>query len=52
LVSYCRPAGAGFAIGLEIEHALYHTEELARLARRILDDAEPQQERRKTEIEK
>ena len=51
-VCYCRPEGDGFAIGLDVEHALYHTEELARLARRILDEAEPLKDRRTTEIEK
>jgi hypothetical protein len=51
-VRYCRPEGEGYAIGLDVEHALYHTEELARLARRILDEAEPQQDRLTTDIEK
>ncbi len=33
-VCYCHPEGEGFAIGLDVEHALYHTEELARLSGR------------------
>ena len=37
-VRHCQAEGDGFAIGLELEHALYHTEELARLARRILQE--------------
>jgi hypothetical protein len=37
----CRPAGTGFAIGVEIQHALYNTQELARLAKRILDEDKP-----------
>ena len=51
-VCYCHPEGEGFAIGLDVEHALYHTEELARLARRILDEAEPQKNRQEKEIAK
>ena len=35
-VRYCRPEADGFAIGLDLEHALYNTEELARLAQRLL----------------
>jgi hypothetical protein len=35
-VQECSPDGDGFKIGLYLEHALYHTEELARLARRLL----------------
>jgi hypothetical protein len=38
-VCYCQPAGEGFAIGLQLEHALYNTAELARLAKRLLDEA-------------
>src|SRR6266851_2835498 len=38
-VCYCRPAGKGFAIGLQLEHALYNTIELARLAKRLLDES-------------
>jgi hypothetical protein len=51
-VCYCHPEGEGFAIGLDVEHALYHTEELARLAKRLLDEAEPQKDRREKEIAK
>jgi len=36
-VSFCHQQGEGFCAGLELEHALYDTEELARLARRLLD---------------
>jgi hypothetical protein len=43
-VIYCRPEGEGYAIGLELKHALYNTAELAELAKRILDDAAPQQD--------
>ena len=35
-VQDCQREGNGFEIGLNLEHALYHTEELARLARRLL----------------
>lgn len=38
-VRFCRPAGPAFTIGLDIEHALYDTVELARLAKQILDEA-------------
>jgi hypothetical protein len=34
----CRPWEAGFAIGVELRHALYNTAELERLARRILEE--------------
>jgi hypothetical protein len=37
-VCHCRLEGAGYAIGLELEHALYHTEELARLAAILMDE--------------
>jgi PilZ domain len=36
-VCHCRPEGDGYTIGLELEHALYHTEELARLAAILLE---------------
>jgi hypothetical protein len=42
-VCYCRPVGEGFAIGLRLEHALYNTSELARLAKRLLDESTPQE---------
>jgi hypothetical protein len=42
-VCYCRPEGKGFAIGLRLEHAVYNTSELARLAKRLLDEL-PQKE--------
>jgi hypothetical protein len=42
-VCYCRKEGEGFAIGLKLEHALYNTSELARLAKRLLDES-PQEE--------
>ena len=42
-VCYCRPQGKGFAIGLRLEHAVYNTSELARLAKRLLDEL-PQEE--------
>jgi len=38
----CRRDEDGYAIGLELEHALYNTAELAKLAKRILDEAAPQ----------
>ena len=50
-VRYCRAEGDGFAIGLDLEHALYHTEELARLARRLLED-QRQEDRQEKPIEK
>jgi len=40
-VRYCEPAGTGYAAGLELEHALLHTGELARLSRRLLCEDEP-----------
>jgi hypothetical protein len=40
-VCYCQPAERGFAIGLQLEHALLHTGELARLARALLGEALP-----------
>jgi hypothetical protein len=36
----CRPEGGKFTIGVELQHALYNTAELARLAKRILDEDE------------
>jgi hypothetical protein len=33
----CRPEGDKFAVRVELRHALYNTQELARLAKRILD---------------
>jgi hypothetical protein len=35
-VCYCQPDPEGYAIGLELEHALLHTRELARLAQQLL----------------
>lgn len=40
-VCYCQPVDGGFAIGVELEHALLHTGELARLARKLLGEAGP-----------
>jgi len=40
-VCYCQPAERGFAIGLQLEHALLHTGELARLAQALLGEAQP-----------
>ncbi|MEX2260317.1 MAG: PilZ domain-containing protein [Bryobacteraceae bacterium] len=37
---YCVAEGQGFAIGMELVHALYDTAELALLARRLLQEAE------------
>jgi hypothetical protein len=51
-VRYCRPEGDGFAIGLDLEHALYHTEELARLARRLLEEDKLREDRQEKPIEK
>ncbi len=39
-VSSCHPEGASFAISVELRHALYNTRELARLAKRLLDEAD------------
>src|SRR4051794_26476657 len=36
-VRSCQPCGGVFAMVVDLKHALYHTEDLARLARRILD---------------
>ena len=38
-VSSCRPEGDGFAVRVEIDHALFNTRELARLAKHLLDEA-------------
>jgi len=51
-VCYCHPERDGFAMGVDLEHALYHTEELARLAKRLLEEDEVPTERTKKEIEK
>jgi hypothetical protein len=40
-VCYCQSMEGGYAIGVELEHALLHTGEMARLARRLLGDADP-----------
>ena len=50
-VCHCHPEGVGYAIGLELEHALYHTEELARLAAVLLGEENIQADREKA-IEK
>jgi hypothetical protein len=50
-VCHCRLEGAGYAIGLELEHALYHTDELARLAANLLEGDGAPAEREKA-IEK
>ncbi len=39
-VCYCEAAETGFAAGLELEHALLQTGELARLSRRLLSQEE------------
>ena len=39
-VCSCRPLGASFAVIVELQHALYDTQALARFARRILDEDE------------
>ncbi len=41
-ICYCQEHGEGYAVGLEIEHALVGTRELARLARRLMGDPEPE----------
>jgi hypothetical protein len=51
-VRYCRPEGDGFAIGLDLEHALYNTEELARLAKHLLEEDSLREARQKKQIEK
>ena len=51
-IRYCRPEGDGFAIGLDLEHALYQTEELARLAERLLEEDQRQEDRQEKPIEK
>jgi PilZ domain-containing protein len=50
-VCYCTPAGEGFSIGLRLEHALYNTSELARLAKRLLDES-PQEEMPQVKVPK
>lgn len=36
-VCHCAPAGEQFSVGLTLEHSLLHTEQLARLARTLLE---------------
>ena len=36
-VCYCQPDAEGYAVGVELEHALMHTRELVRLAQQLLD---------------
>ena len=50
-VCHCRQEGDGFSIGLELEHALYNTAELARLAKRLLDES-PQEEMPPVRVDK
>lgn len=38
-VCYCQPCKGEFAIGMSLEHAIYNTLELARLAQRLLDES-------------
>ena len=38
-VVHSQPVGGRFQIGVRLEHALYHTRELAELARRLLGEA-------------
>ncbi len=40
-VCYCQPAEGGHAAGLELQHALLQTGELARLSRRLLSEDQP-----------
>src|SRR5437879_2498150 len=39
-VRSCRYSGGQFALDIELRHALYNTQELARLARRLLHEDE------------
>lgn len=39
-VSSCRTQGDSFVLNVELQHAIYNTRELARLAKRLLDEAE------------
>ena len=39
-VSSCRTEGDSFVVSVEVKHAIYNTRELARLASRLLDEAE------------
>jgi hypothetical protein len=38
-VCYCLREGEGYAVGIELEHAIYDVEELTRLIRGILGEA-------------
>jgi hypothetical protein len=38
-VCRCQPSNGHYAVDLKLEHSLLHTAELARLARRLLEDA-------------
>ncbi len=37
-VAYCRPSGSDYLVGVELAHTIFDTEELARLANRLLDE--------------
>ncbi len=39
-VCYCQPANGGYAIGLQLEHSLMHTSELARFASSLIGEPE------------
>jgi PilZ domain len=39
-VRYCQSVDGGYTIGVELEHALLHTHDLSRLARKLLGDAD------------
>jgi hypothetical protein len=51
-VCYCEAAPGGYGIGLELEHALLHTHELSRLARRLAGDREMCPEQRSRSVMK
>ena len=38
-ICFCEPCDGQFAVGLYVEHAIYNTVELGRLAQRILDES-------------
>lgn len=45
---YCQRSGEAFAVGVQMDQALLHTEELARLSQRLLDEEEGSSNRRES----
>lgn len=43
-IVYCRAEAGGFAVGLQLKHALFHLRELARLSAELMGTPEPTEE--------